>query len=157
MSNARILSEIKDIYADPPDYISAGPIDDNDIMHWEATINGPEDSDYKNGIFLLDIKIPKDYPYKPPTCKFKTKILHPNIHEDKGTICLNILKDDWNPSLTISNILVSIVALLYNPNFNDPYNGTALKLHKKNDNDQEYKKQIQEWVQKYSAGEQIKV
>lgn len=157
MSEARILSEIRDIYADPPDYISAGPIDDNNITHWEATINGPEDSDYKNGIFLLDIKIPSDYPYKPPICKFKTKILHPNINEESGNICINILKKDWNPSLTISNVLVSIVALLYNPNFNDPYSGTALTLHNKNDGDKEYKKQIQEWVKKYSAGEQIKV
>ena len=67
------------------------------------------------------------------------------------------MKKDWNPSLTISNVLVSIVALLYNPNFNDPYSGTALTLHNKNDGDKEYKKQIQEWVKKYSAGEQIKV
>ena len=72
-------------------------------------------------------------------------------------VCLNILKTDWNPSLTISNVLVSIVALLYNPNFSDPYNGTAKKLHSKNDKDQEYKKTIQEWVKMYSAGEQIKV
>ena len=157
MTEARILSEIKDIYNDPPDYISAGPIDDNDLTHWEATINGPEDSDYKDGIFLLDIKIPKDYPYKPPICKFKTKILHPNINERDGSICVNILKKDWNPSLTISNVLVSIVALLYNPNFGDPYSGTALDLHKKNDNDQEYKKTIREWIKNYSAHEQIKV
>ena len=157
MSEARILSEIRDIYADPPDYIFSGPIDDNNITHWEATINGSEDSDSKNGIFLLYIKIPPDYPYKPPIYKFKTKILHPNINEESGNICINILKKDWNPSLTISNVLVSIVALLYNPNFSDPYSGTALTLHKKNDGDKEYKKQIQEWVKRYSAGEQIKV
>ena len=157
MTEARILNEIKDIYNDPPDYVSAGPIDDNDITHWEATINGPEDSDYKDGIFLLDIKIPKEYPYKPPICKFKTKILHPNINERDGSICVNILKKDWNPSLTISNVLVSIVALLYNPNFDDPYWGTAVNLHNKNDNDQEYKKTIKEWIKNYSAREQIKV
>jgi ubiquitin-conjugating enzyme E2 D/E len=157
MSEGRILSEIKEIYNDPPDYITAGPIDDNDITHWEATINGPEDSAYKNGIFILDIKIPKEYPYKPPICKFKTKILHPNINENSGSICLNILKHDWNPTMTISNVLVSIVALLYTPNFNNPYNGAAIKLHNKNDNDTEYKKTIQEWVKKYSGGEQIEV
>ena len=156
MSETRILKEIEDIYRDPPDYISAGPIDDKGIYHWEATIYGPEDSDYKNGVFLLDIRIPQDYPFKPPICKFKTKILHPNISENTGSICLNILKSDWNPSLTISNILVSIVDLLYNPNFGSPYSGTALDLHKKNDGDKEYKKTIQEWVKKYSGGEQIK-
>ena len=157
MAQARILREIEDIYKDPPDYISAGPIDDDHLDHWEAVINAPDDCDYKNGVFLIDIKIPPDYRFKAPKCKFKTKILHPNIHESTGDICINILKQDWNPSLTISNILVGILALLYNPNFGNPYNGTAKQLHEKNDNDQEYKKTIQQWIKEYSGKEQIKV
>jgi ubiquitin-conjugating enzyme E2 D/E len=157
MAQARILREIEDIYKDPPDYISAGPIDDDHIDHWEAVINAPDDCDYKNGVFLIDIKIPPEYPFKPPICRFKTKILHPNINENYGNICINILKGDWNPSLTISNVLVGVLALLYNPNWKDPYNGTALALHKKNDNDQEYKKTIQQWIKEYSGKEQIKI
>lgn len=156
MAEARILKEIEDIYRDPPDYISAGPIDDEHINHWEAVINGPDDSDYKNGVFLLDIKIPPEYPYKPPKCKFKTKILHPNINETSGEICINILKKDWNPTYTISNILVGILALLYNPNFKNPYCGTAKRLHEKNDKDEEYKKTIQQWIKEYCGKEQIK-
>ena len=155
MSETRILKEIEDIYRDPPDYISAGPIDD-DIYHWEATIYGPEDSDYKNGVFLLDIKIPKEYPFKPPVCRFKTKIYHPNINPDNGNICVNVLKSyNWNPSLTISNILMSLMVLLYTPNFNSPLNGAARDLHNKSES--EYKQMIQKWIKDYSGKENIKI
>ena len=157
MANQRILKEIDDIYRDPPDNITAGPIDDDHIDHWEAVINAPDDCDYRYGVFLLDIKIPSDYPYKPPICKFKTKILHPNISDYDGSICLNILKSNWNPSYTISNVLSSILTLLYNPNWDDPYPlGKAKQLHLKNDNDVEYKKTIREWIKQYSGKEQFK-
>ena len=156
MSETRILKEIEEIYRDPPDYISAGPINDDDIYHWEATIYGPEDSDYRNGVFLLDIKIPKEYPFKPPTCRFKTKIYHPNINPDNGNICVNILKSyNWNPSLTISNILMSLMVLLYTPNFKSPLNSKARDLHDKNES--EYKKTIQQWIKDYSGKENINI
>lgn len=159
MAESRILKEIEEIYREPLDYITAGPIDDDNIYHWEATIYGPEDSDYKNGVFLLDIKIPKDYPFKPPICKFKTKIYHPNINPYNGNICVNILKDEkWNPSSTISNILLSILVLLNNPNFTDPWNNEAKKLYEAGEKDGhiEYKKKIQEWIKEYSGKETFK-
>ena len=156
MSETRILKEIEDMYRDPPDYISAGPIDDNDIYHWEAIIDGPDDSDYKDGVFLLDIKIPKEYPFKPPICKFKTKIFHPNISPYDGSICVNILKEyNWNPSLTINNILLSIMVLLYNPNFSSPLNGSARDLHNKSE--VEYKNTIKKWIKENSGKAQINV
>ena len=156
MSETRILKEIEDMYRDPPDFISAGPIAEKDIYHWEAIIDGPDDSDYKNGVFLLDIKIPKEYPFKPPICKFKTKIFHPNISPNDGTICINILKSyNWNPSLTINNILMSIMVLLYNPNFDDPLNGAARDL--KNKSEDEYKKTIQKWIKENSGKAQINI
>ena len=155
MSETRIMKEIEELYRDPPDNVTAGPIDEKNIYHWIATIEGPDDTDYKNGVFILDIQIPKEYPFKPPECKFKTKIYHPNIDKDNGNICLNILKPDkWNPSLSISNVLLSIMVLLAKPKFDSPLNGEARDLFYKSE--KEYKERVLQWVKDYSALENIK-
>ena len=102
MAAQRISKELKNLIADPPSNCSAGPVGD-DIFHWQATLMGPKDSPYENGVFFLDINFPSDYPYKAPRVTFSTKIYHPNINSSGG-ICLDILKDQWSPALTISKV-----------------------------------------------------
>jgi ubiquitin-protein ligase len=67
------------------------------------------------------------YPIHPPLCRFVTPILHPNI-SDKGTICLDVLKDNWSPSMFSSSILSAIKLLLLNPDPTSPQNKHAAKL-----------------------------
>lgn len=119
MSAKRINAELKEIIRDPPTSCSAGPIDDEDIYKWEATIMGPDGTPYTGGIFKLSIDFPTNYPFKPPKVRFITKIYHPNINSGGG-ICLDILKDNWSPALTVSKVLLSICSLLDEPNPDDP-------------------------------------
>ena len=92
MAQKRLAKELADLKKDCPETISAGPIDDNNMFHWQAMIMGPSDSPYQGGVFFLDIQFPPDYPFKPPKCQFKTKVYHPNINANGG-ICLDILKN----------------------------------------------------------------
>uniref|UniRef100_A0A453FTL5 UBC core domain-containing protein n=1 Tax=Aegilops tauschii subsp. strangulata TaxID=200361 RepID=A0A453FTL5_AEGTS len=103
MASKRILKELKDLQKDPPTSCSAGPSGE-DMFHWQATIMGPPDSPYAGGVFLVNIHFPPDYPFKPPKVSFKTKVFHPNINSN-GSICLDILKEQWSPALTISKVL----------------------------------------------------
>lgn len=59
------------------------------------------ESPYSGGVFFLAIHFPTDYPFKPPKVNFTTRIYHPNINSN-GSICLDILRDQWSPALTIS-------------------------------------------------------
>ena len=114
----RINAELIEITKNPPTNCSAG-IADNNIHQWQATIMGPEGSPYYGGIFYLKIDFPIDYPFKPPKIMFLTKIYHCNINSSGG-ICLDILKDQWSPALTISKVLLSICSLMDDPNPKDP-------------------------------------
>ncbi|GER25202.1 ubiquitin conjugating-like enzyme family protein [Striga asiatica] len=102
MASKRILKELKDLQRDPPTSCSAGPVAE-DMFHWQATIMGPPDSPYAGGVFLVAIHFPPDYPFKPPKVAFRTKVFHPNINSN-GSICLDILKEQWSPALTISKV-----------------------------------------------------
>ena len=118
MATKRISKEIKDMQKDAPSNCSAGPRGDN-LFLLDAVIMGPFDTPYTGGIFKLEIEFPNDYPFKPPRVTFKTKIYHPNINLNGG-ICLDILKDNWSPALTVSKLLLSICSLLSDPNPADP-------------------------------------
>jgi ubiquitin-conjugating enzyme E2 D/E len=118
MATRRILREQQDLSKDAPDSCSAGPRGEN-LYVWDAMILGPSDSPFAGGIFNLEIHFPTDYPFKPPKILFLTKIYHPNIASN-GNICLDILKDQWSPALTVGKALLSICSLLTDPNPKDP-------------------------------------
>jgi len=148
MASKRILKELKDLQKDPPTSCSAGPVAD-DMFHWQATIMGPPDSPYAGGVFVVTIHFPPDYPFKPPKVAFRTKVFHPNINSN-GSICLDILKEQWSPALTISKVLLSICSLLTDPNPDDPLVPEIAHMYK---NDKpKYESTARNWTQKYAMG-----
>ncbi|KAM3239965.1 hypothetical protein ACQJBY_053572 [Aegilops geniculata] len=73
------------------------------MFHWQVTIMGPSDSPVTGGLFLVNIHFPPDYLFKPPKVSFRTKVFHPNINSN-DSICLDILKEQWSLTLTISKV-----------------------------------------------------
>merc|ERR1712093_233256 len=93
-------------------------------------LKGPEDSPYEGGTFTIDINIPSQYPFVPPKIKFDTKVWHPNVSSQTGAICLDILKNEWSPALTIRTALLSLQALLSTPEPDDPQDAVVAKQYK---------------------------
>ena len=144
----RLNKELKEMQTNPPLNCSAGPINDDNLFKWSATIYGPEGSPYDGGVFILNIDFPNDYPFKPPKIIFKTKIFHCNINYN-GLICLDILKDKWSPALTISKVLLSISSLLDDQNPNDPLEPEIANLYQTNN--QEFIKKAQLYTHLYAG------
>lgn len=89
-------------------------------MHiWRGTIPGPEGSVYEGGVFQVEIILPQDYPFSAPRATFKTRIYHMNIN-DQGGICIDILKTQWSPALSLFKVMLSLSSLLTDPNPRDP-------------------------------------
>ncbi|KAL2935592.1 Ubiquitin-conjugating enzyme E2 27 [Bienertia sinuspersici] len=101
------------------------------LSHLIGTIPGPVDSPYEGGSFLIDIVLTDGYPFEPPKMKFLTKVWHPNISSQSGAICLDILKDQWSPALTLKTALVSIQALLSAPEPDDPQDAVVAQQYLK--------------------------
>ncbi|KAJ2501887.1 Ubiquitin-conjugating enzyme E2 2 [Coemansia sp. RSA 1972] len=146
-SAKRIQKELAEISLDPPSNCSAGPKGDN-LYEWVSTIVGPSDSPYGGGVFFLDIHFPQEYPFKPPKIIFRTRIYHCNINS-QGQICLDILKDNWSPALTISKVLLSICSLLTDANPHDPLVHSISQQYLSNR--KEHDETAKEWTKRYAC------
>eukprot|EP00485_Elphidium_margaritaceum_P007373 CAMPEP_0202688140 /NCGR_PEP_ID=MMETSP1385-20130828/3671_1 /ASSEMBLY_ACC=CAM_ASM_000861 /TAXON_ID=933848 /ORGANISM="Elphidium margaritaceum" /LENGTH=147 /DNA_ID=CAMNT_0049343039 /DNA_START=96 /DNA_END=539 /DNA_ORIENTATION=- len=146
MALRRLTKEAQEMEQDAVESISAGPVDD-DLFKWRAMIMGPSDSPYEGGVFLLDMTFPDSYPFKPPKVKFVTKIYHCNIN-DKGGICLDLLKDAWSPALKVSQLLLSIQSLLTEPNVQFPLVPAIAKQYTQNK--KLHDQTARQWTEKYA-------
>lgn len=95
-------------------------------MRFELALR-PRDGPYRGGRFAFSVAIAPGYPHEPPKVKCTTKVFHPNIDTD-GNVCLNILREDWRPVLSVTSILHGLQFLLVDPNPDDPLNKEAAAM-----------------------------
>ncbi|MBA0773156.1 hypothetical protein Goshw_016078 [Gossypium schwendimanii] len=108
--------------------IRVSPKSDN-LARLTGIIPGPLGTPYEGGSFEIDITFADGYPFEPPKMKFVTKVWHPNISSQSGAICLDILKDQWSPALTLKTALLSVQALLSAPEPDDPQDAVVAQQY----------------------------
>lgn len=96
-------------------------------------IKGPGDTVYSTGEWNISIIFPGEYPFKSPSIGFMDKIYHPNVDYNSGSVCLNVLNEEWQPIYTIKHIIdIFLPQLLTYPNPDDPLNIEAAELYRNN-------------------------
>ncbi|KAK6153386.1 hypothetical protein DH2020_013025 [Rehmannia glutinosa] len=139
----RLMRDFKRLQQDPPAGISGAP-QDNNIMLWNAVIFGHGHALSVTGTFKLTLQFTEDYPNKPPTVRFVSRMFHPNIYAD-GSICLDILQNQWSPIYDVAAILTSIQVIAVRPNPNSPANSEAARMF--SENKREYNRRVREIVE----------
>lgn len=137
------MNDFVKLQKEPPPGVYAVPTEDN-IMLWQGVILGPYGTPFEDGVFKLSMEFKEDYPHKPPSVKFVSRMFHPNIYTD-GNICLDILQNMWSPSFDICAVLTSLQSLLGDPNPNSPANANAAQLYEQRN--VEYRKRVREIVE----------
>jgi ubiquitin-protein ligase len=138
--NKRLLKELQNLIVQQNskpllenDYLIY--FDDENINIIYAIIKGPYESVYRHKFIRLDIFIPKEYPYQPPSVSFVNYDgvrIHPTLYED-GRCCSTILntwpsieedgvkKEAWSSSMGIETILLMFLSFLdYQPYTHEP-------------------------------------
>lgn len=148
MKNPRLLADLKNLKNnDISETIENVELNDNIYGPHYINLKGPKDSPYEGGIFKLKIEIPEKYPFVPPIVIFTNRIFHPNISKD-GIICIDILKNQWSAALKLTSIILSISALLTQPNPDDPLEFEIANIYK---SDREiFIKNAKEYVKLYA-------
>ncbi|KAI0319702.1 ubiquitin-conjugating enzyme/RWD-like protein [Amylostereum chailletii] len=118
MSLKRIHREIADLKREDLGKIALGPVSDASPYVWKARIPGPEGSVYEGGVFEAEIQLPQDYPAE-GYVHHTDSIYHMNVSE-RGNICIDILKHNWSPALSVFKVILSLSSLLTDPNPADP-------------------------------------
>ncbi|KAK4136504.1 UBC-like protein [Trichocladium antarcticum] len=111
-----------------------GPVNDDELLVWEAVINGRGiGCGYEHGRWLLTITIPPAYPHRPPQMAFATPVVHANVSLDTGEICLDLLKDAWTPAYSVLNCVRAVRMLLGTPGVDSPLNVDVAALLRNGD------------------------
>jgi len=98
----------------------------DDLMKFEVSVK-PGDGLYKDATFVFNVEVPTTYPYDPPKVLCNTLVYHPNI-DWEGKVCLNILRQDWMPVLSLGSVIFGLMTLFLEPNADDPLNKEAAQL-----------------------------
>ena len=120
----RLAKDISELTLGPTVQIEFPDGKDN-LLHFLVTIK-PDEGYYKGGKFVFTFNVPGVYPHEPPKVKCTQKVYHPNLDYD-GNVCLNILREDWKPVLSISSCIYGLVHLFMDPNPDDPLNKDAAR------------------------------
>jgi len=139
MASAKLLANMyKKMLQDPVEGFVVELEDESNLYEWKIWVEGPKDSPYNGGIFLLQMKFPPDFPMSPPELKFVSEFWHPNVYAETGAVCISILHppgedemsgeradERWLPTQSVTSVLLSVISLLNAPNTSSPANVDA--------------------------------
>lgn len=137
-------------------------IEKNKLEKMRFIITGPSDTPYDQGLYIFDMTLSSEFPYKPPLVHFSNNggmRFNPNLY-NSGKVCLSLLGtwrgdkgESWNSATsTFFQILVSIQSqiLIEEPFFNEPGYEKQIGKEQGKKNSKEYNDNIRQYNLDYA-------
>ena len=102
---------------------------ENDYKKWLLLMKAPEDSDYKDGKYIIEVQFLMDYPYINPKFTFKEPILYHCNVKDNGELDVNWMMK----GMKIDYIMPRLLTLFYLQD-TEGNNSERSKLYQENKN-----------------------
>ncbi|KAB2615144.1 ubiquitin-conjugating enzyme E2 variant 1D-like [Pyrus ussuriensis x Pyrus communis] len=130
--NFRLLEELERGEKGIGDGTVSYGMDDGDDIYmrsWTGTIIGPLNTVHDGRIYQLKLFCDKDYPEKPPTVRFHTRIKMACVNLETGVVEAKKfgMLANWQREFTMENILIQLkkeMAASYNRKLAQPPEGT---------------------------------
>jgi ubiquitin-protein ligase/uncharacterized protein YegL len=113
-----ILYQIKKLIQNPHPSLEIFPCD-IDIGFWRIILEGPSETPYENGVWLVYVLFPDTYPTESPEVRFVTPIRHCNVNQ-YGKVCHSVFTRNWTSDTSIHQLLSCVYGLLLTPETDDP-------------------------------------
>ncbi len=132
MSIKRLHKELRDLNKDPIPNCIVKPFEE-DILQWRFVFKGEDDSEYKGGLYMGSVVLPKTYPFAPP----RISMITPNgrFRIDGRSICLSISDwhpESWNPAWGVRAIVIGLISFFYDTrNTNGAVHNISIEQKKK--------------------------
>ncbi|EHB10155.1 Ubiquitin/ISG15-conjugating enzyme E2 L6 [Heterocephalus glaber] len=95
-ASKRVAKELEDLKGEMPPYLRDLCSEKANVLVWHMLLL-PVQPPYHLRAFRLRLDFPREYPFRPPTVIFTTRIYHPNVDE-QGRTCLPLLsRENWKP------------------------------------------------------------
>ncbi|XP_065849588.1 ubiquitin-conjugating enzyme E2 11-like isoform X2 [Euphorbia lathyris] len=111
-------------------------------------MNGPPNTPYEGGVFIVQMDFPVDFPSTPPVVIFRTKIYHPNIGP-LGHVSMPQLLD--RPAHSIATLLWNIYGLLVEPFIKGPFLGRERIAKRYISNRASYVATARRWTEEHAV------